>query len=86
MADQAPIGRRRFLRQLVTTVGVGVGIVALQATQAMAVNNCCRDSSCPSCPGSNVRYRCTDNCLGSTCCVCHAPVGNCYNGGPCPCG
>ena len=86
MAEQPLLARRRFLRQLTTTVGVGLGIVALQATQAKAVNNCCRDPDCPFCPGDKVRYRCTDNCIGGTCCICHLPARACFNGGPCPCG
>jgi hypothetical protein len=86
MATEVSVSRRTFMRQLATTVGAGLGIVALQATKAMAVNNCCRDSTCPTCPGAKVRYRCTDSCVGGTCCICHTNVGNCFNGGPCPCG
>lgn len=78
--ERTAVSRRRFLRQLMTTVGLGLGLVVVSAQPAFA-SQCCRDSSCPNCPGTPVKYKCTDNCGGGVCCICHANVGQCFTTG-----
>lgn len=82
MNTEVQTDRRAFLRRLGQTLLAGVGLVLATARPAQALVNCCRDSSCPSCPGSNVRYRC------SACpppnCVCLPPGGTCVQIGTCP--
>lgn len=76
------LSRRRFLRRLAATAGVGLGLAILPTAQALAVQ-CCRDSSCPTCSGSNVRYRCTG--CGTSCCKCLPEQGPCFTPGGCLC-
>jgi hypothetical protein len=77
--------RRDFLRQLGKTLLVGVGVMTVAAMRAPdSVVTCCRDDTCPTCPGAKVRYSCRDS-VGNVCgCTCHANVGRCYTyGGVC---
>ncbi len=79
--------RRQFLRQsarrLAITLAAGAGLALLQAGQAQAAcSTCCRDSTCPTCSGTAVRFRCTPG----NCCICHDPVGtNCFSTQQCQC-
>jgi len=65
--------RGSFLRKLGKTVAIGLGVTLVPATNAWAVNSqCCRDTTCPSCPTGQNPYRCTE-CSGyqpSSCCDC----------------
>lgn len=74
--------RRRFLRRLGTTVAAGVGLAILPANEAWApCSTCCKDDSCPFCPGGPRRYRCTPG----NCCICHSDVGQCFSTQACQC-
>jgi hypothetical protein len=71
--------RRRFLRQLGTTLAAGMGIAWLPSQRAYAVN-CCPDPTCGSCPSGKRKFRC--QCPdGSYCTICLTRT-TCYNG-PC---
>jgi hypothetical protein len=74
-----PVDRRGFLRTLgkVTIAALGLGAVAAGPGPASVIT-CCRDSSCPACPGADVRYRCRDSGGNACGCICHAPAGNCF--------
>lgn len=81
-STQKPRGlaRRSFLRQTGLTMLAGAGLVAAGAVTtpaAAAQRTCCRDSTCPSCPGTSVRYRC-QGCGAGSFCTCSQPQGSCY--------
>lgn len=80
------IGRRRFLRQVIGTIGVGAGIALLPEVAAHAAPTnvqCCRDSTCPTCSGTAVRYRCYNYCTKQGFCACYANEPRCFTY---PCG
>lgn len=71
--------RRKFLKQVGMSLaaGAGLSLVPFQSASA-ACCTCCRNSNCPFCPGSNVRYRC--DCAGTAvCCICVPAQGNCFS-------
>ncbi|MBO0846565.1 MAG: hypothetical protein J2P22_14235 [Nocardioides sp.] len=59
------------------TVGAGLGVILLPEAAHAANIHCCKDSTCPTCSGPPVRYRCTSSCFGNFC-TCHADVGQCF--------
>ncbi len=80
---EASSSRRSFLKQLGTALAVGVGLAVVPVSQAVAAGtHCCRDSTCPTCPGSAVKYRCSTSCPGGpTGCHCYQPNGTCFDTG-----
>lgn len=82
MSNTEPVhvhGRRGFMRRVAGVLAAGVGVTLFGAAPALAApTTCCKDSTCPSCPGADVRYKCTTIDTGRHCCVCHADVGQCY--------
>jgi hypothetical protein len=80
--DVSSIGRRHFIRRMTTTLAAGLGLAVIPATAAWApCSSCCRDDTCPNCPGPNQRYRCSPG----NCCICHSPQGQCFGSQNCFC-
>lgn len=74
--------RRRFLRNALGVAGAGLTALVVTSAPAQAAGmRCCKDSSCPGCAGSPVRYRCHDYCSGRSFCICHSDVGACFDTG-----
>lgn len=78
--DETRSSRRKFLGTLGKTVGAAFGLTVLTAGPAFAANTiCCKNSTCPVCPGSDIRFKCANGCNGTNWCTCHPPVGqDCY--------
>lgn len=88
--EQKKTTRPRFLKQLVTSLAVGVGAAAALAGAALADHqppHCCPNCiACPggSCPSGQCPIHCNCIGIGESYCVysdCRSP-DNCYNG-PC---
>lgn len=80
-ASDGSYDRRRFMRQAVVTLGVGLGVLLVPGT-AHAATRCCRDSSCNRCDGPPVKYRCSSTCPGGPVgCKCYQPQGQCFTTG-----
>lgn len=78
--------RRSFLRRAGVTIAAGLGLALVPISQAMAsVITCCREgsASCPSCPGSDVKFICQCSGGGNPFCICHQPTGGCFQHGGC---
>jgi hypothetical protein len=75
--------RRRFLRQAGMTLAAAIGFALLPRRAEAACCSCCKSSSCPTCSGTPVRYKCA--CGGVSCCICHDDVGNCFGSQICYC-
>lgn len=80
------VPRRWFLRQLGALFGLGAGVLLFQTQPAQATPitySCCRDSTCPYCPGDHsVRYKCipSTGCSGSRFCTCASDsMAPCYS-------
>ncbi len=81
-----PASRRRFLKQTVALLGIGLGVTSLP-DRAHALNNSCCPSTCRApwtCDFPTQPYQC-EGC-GHDCCICvfHQPY-ECFQI-PCPCG
>lgn len=82
--DETQTGRREFLRRVGQTLAVGLGLALIPgaaSAQESLLITCCRDSSCPNCPGPEVRYRCHDSAGNQCGCICTNPQGNCFTSG-----
>jgi hypothetical protein len=82
MSSFEPAGgddRRAFMRRVGGILAAGLGLTLVGSRSALAApTSCCKDSTCPSCPGAAVRYKCMTSDSGHTCCMCHTDVGQCY--------
>jgi len=83
-ADQ--VTRGTFLRRLMMTAAMGVGIALIPAQKAQALaDRCCKQPCGASCPSGQVSYECGGSC-GETCCICYFDMVNeCFDT-TCPCG
>lgn len=77
MTDQRITARRTFLRQAVTMLAAGIGVVLLPGVAQASQVTCCPSNNCPTCSGPDKRFRCQGTC--PTYCTCHSDTGgNCY--------
>jgi hypothetical protein len=78
--------RGTFLRRLVKTAAIGMGISLIPVSNAWAGTTCCK-SNCGSCAPGDIPYYCSESstCGGTGhCCICSRDVGQCVTVG-CTC-
>ncbi len=76
MKEQPRTARRAFLRQAAKALAAGIGIALIPSVAQAAQMTCCRDGTCPACPGPEKRFRCLGTCPSF--CTCSSNPNNCF--------